>query len=141
VSAARAGLPGRVDEILDELGITTEVDADGDWRLETGAGSFLLVIDRSNGDLVAIQTIRKMERGAEAYAEDMQLLMRLNVDAAGACFAALSERDTNLLILAARVKADAVSRESVETMLGDATRLSRRLDEVTGYSPAPPPAS
>jgi hypothetical protein len=140
VSEARAGLPGRVDEILDELGIRAVLDADGDWRLDTDVGPFLLVVDRSNGDLVAIQTIRRMERAPASYAEDMHMLMRLNVDAAGACFAALSERDTNLLIITARVRADAVSRETVETMLADATRLSRRLDEVTGKAPARPRA-
>jgi hypothetical protein len=136
VSEARAGLPGRVDRILAELGVPAEVDADGDWRLDTDVGPFLLVVDGANGDLVAIQTIRRMDRGPEAYAEDMHLLMRLNVDAAGACFAALSERDTNLLVLTARVRADAVSHESVEAMLADARRLSRRLDEVTGKTPA-----
>jgi hypothetical protein len=132
VTAARAGLAGRVDAILEELGLAAEVDPDGDWRLETDVGPFMLVVDRANGDLVAIQTIRKMEPPVDAYAEDMHLLMLLNVDAAGACFAALSDDDTDLLILTSRVKADAVTRESVEAMLDDAMRLSRRLDEVTG---------
>jgi hypothetical protein len=100
-------LPGRVDGILDELGVQAELDADGDWRLDTDVGQFLLVVDRSNGDLVAIQTIRRMEGSPSSHAEDMHLLMRLNVDAVGACFAALSERDTSLLVLTARVRADA----------------------------------
>jgi hypothetical protein len=131
VNDTRAGLPGRVDTILDELRVAAETDADGDWRLETDAGPFLLVIDRDNGDLVAIQTIRRMEPTVADHADVMYLLMRLNLEAEGACFAALKDGDTDLLILAARVKADAVDRDSVAALLRDATRLSRRLDDVT----------
>jgi hypothetical protein len=89
------------------------------------------VIDRDDGDLVAIQTIRRMEPPLADHADVMYLLMRLNLESEGACFAALKDGDTDLLILAARLKADAVSRESVAAMLRDATGLSRRLDEVT----------
>jgi Tir chaperone family protein CesT len=135
VTSARAGLAGRVDGILEELQVAAEVDADGDWRLQTDVGPFLLVIDRDSGDLVAIQTIRRMEPTVADHADVMYLLMRLNLEAEGACFAALKDGETDLLILAARLKADAVTRESVEAMLRDATGLSRRLDEVTGTAP------
>jgi hypothetical protein len=121
-----------VDAILKELQVPAEIDADGDWRLQTDVGPFLLVIDGENGDLVAIQTIRDMGPPITTHAEDMYLLMRLNLEAVGACFAALKDGATDLLVLAARVTADAVTRESVEKMLGDAMRLSRRLDELAG---------
>ena len=136
MTEARAGLSGRVDRILEELQVAAAIDADGDWRLQTDAGPFLLVIDRDNGDLVAIQKIREMKPAIADHADVMYLLMRLNLEAEGACFAALEDGDTDLLILAARLGADAVTRESVESMLRDAARLSRRLDEATGSPPA-----
>jgi hypothetical protein len=135
VTEPRAGLPGRVDEILEELQVAAVLDADGDWRLDTDAGPFLLVVDRDNGDLVALQTIRTMEPAIADHVEAMYLLLRLNLEADGACFAGVNDGETDLLVLAARVAAGAVTRESVETMLADATRLSRRLDEVTGTAP------
>jgi hypothetical protein len=136
MTVARTGVAGRVDAILSELGIAAEVDADGDWRVETDAGAFLLVVDRDNGDLVAIQTIRTMAPPLADHADLMYLLMRLNLEADGAAFAGLKDGDTDLLILAARVPADAVTRESVDGMLAAATRLSGRLDELIGEATA-----
>ena len=130
MSEARTGLAGRVDGILSELGIAAEVDADGDWRVETDSGPFLLVIDRDNGDLVAIQTIRTMAPPLADHAELMYLLMRLNLEADGAAFAGLKDGDTDLLILAARVAAEEVTRDSVAAMLRSATRMSARLDQL-----------
>jgi hypothetical protein len=130
VSEARAGLHGRVDGILAELGIEPELDGDGDWRIVTGAGPFMLVVDRDNGDLVALQTIRAIEGPLAEEAELMHMLLQLNVEATGAAYGAVTGRDANLLVLSSRLAADDVSRERVEKMLGDATRLSRRLDEL-----------
>jgi hypothetical protein len=130
VSEARAGLHGRVDGILAELGFAPELDGDGDWRIDTDAGPFMLVVDRDNGDLVALQTIRAIEGPLAEEAELMHMLLQLNVEAAGACYGAVTGRDTNLLVLSSRVAGDEVSRERVEAMLHDATRLSRRLDEL-----------
>ena len=119
-----------VSRILSELGVTAEVDADGDWRLDTDAGPFLLVVDRDNGDLVAIQTIRSIDGPLAQEAELMHMLLQLNVEAAGASFGAVTGRDANLLVLTSRMAADEVSAERLEQMLADATRLSRRLDEL-----------
>jgi hypothetical protein len=130
VNEARAGLHGRVDAILAELGIEPALDGDGDWRIETEVGPFMLVVDRDNGDLVALQTIRSIDGPLAEEAELMHMLLQLNVEAGGARFGAVSGRDANLLVLSARVAATGVSREAVETMLADATRLSRRLDEL-----------
>jgi hypothetical protein len=130
MTGTRTGLAGRVDGILSELGIAAEVDADGDWRVETDSGPFLLVIDRDNGDLVAIQTIRTMAPPLADHAELMYLLMRLNLEADGAAFAGLKDGDTDLLILAARVAAEEVTRDSVAAMLRSATRMSARLDQL-----------
>ena len=139
MSASRAGLHGRVDAILAELGVEPELDGDGDWRIETDAGPFMLVVDRENGDLVAFQTIRSIEGPLADEAELMHMLLQLNVEATGAAYGAVAGRDTNLLVLSARVAAEDVSRESVERMLADATRLSHRLDEVAeALRPAPP---
>ena len=126
----RPGLAGRVDAILDELGVARELDGDGDWRIETDAGPFMLLVDRDSGDLVAFQTIRAIDGPLADEAELMHLLLQLNVEAEGACYGAVSGRDANLLVLSARVKGDDVTRERVERMLADATRLSRRLDEL-----------
>jgi Putative bacterial sensory transduction regulator len=136
MSEARTGLAGRVDEILSELGMRAELDADGDWRVETDAGPFLLVIDRDNGDLVAIQTIRTMAPPLADHADLMYLLMRLNLEAEGAAFGALKDGDTDLLILAARVGAGDVTRDRIAAMLRSATRLSARLDELVGEATA-----
>jgi hypothetical protein len=134
--AGRSETRGEVDEILNDLAVPADVDADGDWRFETDVGPFLIVIDKSNGDLVAVQTIRVMET-LEDHADDMYLLMQLNLEAEGARFAGLRDGDVDLLILTSRVRAAAVSQVSVETMLADAMRLSRRLDEVAGKTPEP----
>ena len=126
----RGGLHGRVDGILAELGIEPELDGDGDWRIETDVGPFMLVVDRENADLVALQTIRSIEGPLAEEAELMHTLLQLNVEAAGASYGAVAGRDANLLVLSARVPEVEVSRERVERMLSDATRLSRRLDEL-----------
>jgi hypothetical protein len=129
--AGRDGVQGTVDAILNELEVPAELDADGDWRVETDVGPFLLVIDKALGDLVAIQTIRKMDR-LEDHAADMYVLLQLNLEAEGARFAALNDGDTDLLLLTARLRPDDVSLESVGTMLYDTLRLSRTLDELVG---------
>jgi hypothetical protein len=127
----RDGLQGRVDAILNELEVPAELDADGDWRIASDAGPFLLLIDKALGDLVVIQTIRKTER-IEDHAADMYVLLQLNLEAEGARFAALNDGDTDLLLLTARLRPDDVSVESVRAMLHDALRLSRTLDELVG---------
>jgi hypothetical protein len=133
----RGDTRGEVDQILNELEVPATVDADGDWRFETDVGPFLIVIDKSNGDLVALQTIRVMDEGLESHADDMYLLMQLNLEAEGARFAGLRDGEVDLLILTSRVTADAISPLSVQTMLVDAMRLSRRLDEVAAQAPEP----
>jgi hypothetical protein len=130
VTEARGGLHGRVDAVLAELGIEPELDGDGDWRIDTEAGPFMLVVDRENGDLVALQTIRSIQGPLAEEAELMHLLLQLNVEAEGACYGAVTGRDANLLVLCSRLKPDEVSRERVDAMLRDATRLSRRLDDL-----------
>jgi hypothetical protein len=129
--AGRDGLQGEVDAILNELEVPAELDGDGDWRIASDVGPFLLLVDKALGDLVAIQTIRKTER-IEEHAADMYVLLQLNLEAEGARFAALNDGDTDLLLLTARLHPDDVSLESVRTMLHDALRLSRTLDELVG---------
>jgi hypothetical protein len=134
--AGRDGTRGDVDRALNELQIPAEVDSDGDWRIQTDVGPFLLVIDRDNGDVVVIQTLRVMEGEASDYADDMHALLLLNLEAEGARFAALREsEDANLLVLTSRVKAGALRRDTLETMLRDSMRLSRRLDELVTTPP------
>ena len=128
--SGRDGTHGEVDAILNQLEVPATVDADGDWRFETDVGPFLLVLDKANGDLVVVQTIRVMEQGLEAYADDMYFLLQLNVDAEGAHFAGLRDGEVDLLILTSRLAPGAIARETVQTMLCHALRLSRRLDEL-----------
>ena len=130
MTESRGGLHARVDAILAELGYAPDIDGDGDWRLGTDAGPFMLVVDREDGDLVALQTIRSIEGPLAEQAELMHMLLQLNVEATGACYGAVTGRDANLLVLSARVPAGEVSRERVAKMLDDAMRLSRRLDEL-----------
>jgi hypothetical protein len=134
--SGRADTRGAVDQALNELRIPAEIDSDGDWRIETDVGPFLLVIDRDNGDVVLVQTLRVMDKEATEYADDMHALLLLNLEAEGARFAALTEsEDANLLVLTSRVKAGALGRDTLETMLRDSMRLSRRLEELVGPEP------
>ena len=135
--AGREGLHGAVDAILDELRIPAVLDDDGDWRIETDVGPFLIVVDKVNGDLVVIQTIQNMEgRPLEEWAETMYVLLQLNVEAEGARFAGLKDGDTNLLILTARLDPDAVTRASLESTLHSCMRLSRTIDEIVSSGSA-----
>jgi hypothetical protein len=135
--SGREGTRAAVDAALNELRVPATIDDDGDWRIQADVGPFLLVIDRVNGDVVTIQTLRVMDKEPREYADDMHALLLLNLEAEGdARFAALREdEDANMLVLTARVRADAVGRASVESMLRDAMRLSRRLDELVVSPP------
>ena len=130
-----------MDAALNELRVPATIDDDGDWRIQSDVGPFLLVIDRGNGDVVLIQTLRVMDKDPHEYADDMHALLLLNLEADGAArFAALREgEDANMLVLTARVRADAIDRASVESMLRDAMRQSRRLDELVTTVPETSP--
>ena len=106
------------------------MDRDGDWRLETDVGAFILMVDSRTQDLMAIQTIKKMDRKPKHHADEMYLLLLMNLEARGACFSAVREGKSELLTLSSRLRPDEISRESVQEMLASALRLSRRLDEV-----------
>jgi hypothetical protein len=129
-ATGRDGTHGAVDEALDALRVPATLDGDGDWRFESDVGPFLLVLDRANGDLVLLQTIRTMEQEPSSYADDMHFLLLLNLEAEGARFAALKDGEMNLLVLTSRLEPEAVRTASVEAMLVDAMSLSRRLDEL-----------
>lgn len=139
--SGRDGARGAVDTVLNELRVPATIDDDGDWRLQSDVGPFLLVIDRANGDVVLIQTLRVMDKDPREYADDMHALLLLNLEAdGGARFAALREgEDANMLVLTARVGAEEVTRATVETMLRDAMRQSRRLDELVTTVPEASP--
>jgi hypothetical protein len=137
--SGRSGLHGQVDEILNALQLPAEVDKDGDWKLTTDVGPFLLIVDKESYDLVVVQTIQSMERKVKNSADEMYVLLALNFSAHGiARFGAIKDGDSNLLVLTARIRSDEVTRERIETMLRDCMRLSRRVDELLGNEPAQP---
>lgn len=134
-TSARGGVHAQVDAILSELPVSAELDADGDWKLETDAGAFLLMIEKESSDLVLVQTIQAMEE-VEGAAGEMSVLLALNFGARGiARFGAVTAGDRALLVLTARLAPDAISREGVEAMLRDSLRLSRRVDELARNAP------
>jgi hypothetical protein len=135
--SGRTGVRGQVDGLLDELQVPAELDRDGDWKLQTDAGPFLLLVDKESSDLVLVQTIQSMEK-IKSSADEMYVLLGLNFQAGGiARFAAIKDAGQDLLVLTARLAPAAISRDGVETMLRDSLRLSRRVDELLANAPAP----
>ena len=131
----RTGVHGQVDGILNELRVPAEVDKDGDWKLTTDVGPFLLIVDKEKYDLVAIQTIQPMEKVKKA-ADEMYVLLALNFEARGlARFGTVKDAGQDLLVLTARLAPETIARESVEGLLTDCFRLSRRVDELLGNAP------
>jgi len=137
----RSGVHAQVDSALNELQVPATLDQDGDWKLQTDVGPFLLVVDKENSDVVAIQTIQSMESKAKNSADEMHVLMALNFEARGlARFGVVKDNDQNLLVLTARLAPDDLSAQSVHGLLRDCFRLSRRVDELLGNEPKQPPA-
>ena len=66
----------------------------------------------------------------------MYVLLALNFEARGlARFGTVKDGGQDLLVLTARLAPEAIARESVEGMLTDCFRLSRRVDELLGNAP------
>jgi hypothetical protein len=136
----RTGVHGQVDQILNDLHVPATVDADGDWRVVTDVGPFILLVDKQSHDVVVIQTIRNMEKRIKNYADDMHVLLAMNLDARGAWFAAVKDGESDLLVLTSRISSPEISSERVQQMLHDSFRLSRRIDELLGNAPPQPAA-
>ena len=134
----RDGLRGQVDAILNELQIPASLDKDGDWRFASDVGPFFLLVEPDTGDLVAVQHIETLSSRPSKHADGMLVLLLLNYEARGAAFSAVNEGGKKLLMLSGRIPSAAVDRGSVEGLLADAMRISRRLDEVLGKEPAQP---
>jgi hypothetical protein len=134
--SGRPGVHGQVDEILNELRIPAEVDKDGDWKLTTDVGPFLLIVDKEKSDLIVVQTIQSMEKKVKNSSDEMYVLLALNFEARGlARFGTVKDGGQDLLVLTARLAPDTISRETVQGMMGDCLRLSRRVDELLGNDP------
>jgi hypothetical protein len=137
----RSGVHAQVDSALNELQVPATLDQDGDWKLQTDVGPFLLVVDKESSDLVAIQTLQSMEKKAKNSADEMHGLLALNFEARGiARFGVVKDNNQNLLVLTARLAPEEISTEGVQRMLRDCFRLSRRLDVLLGNAPAQPAA-
>jgi hypothetical protein len=138
----RSGVHGQVDQALNELQIPAELDKDGDWKLVTDVGPFLLIVDQESSDLVLVQTIESMESKIKNSADEMHVLLALNFEAHGiARFGAIKDSGQNLLVLTARLAPDLISRDGIKAMLRDSMRLSRRVDELLGKAPPQPAAA
>ncbi|HEX8052691.1 MAG TPA: DUF2510 domain-containing protein [Thermoleophilaceae bacterium] len=137
--SGRAGVEGAVDAALEELRVPATLDEDGDWTLETDVGQLAVIADDLTGDVVAVQTLQSMDRSVEDSAEEMHALLRLNFEFRGlARFGAITQGGKHLLVITARIAGDEVSTETVQRLLADTLRLSRRLDELLGRAPAEP---
>ncbi len=134
----RSAAYGDVDSALNELEVPAVLDDDGDWTLETDVGQIALIVDDVTGDLVAIQSLME----ADDSPDFMHALLRLNFEARGlASFGAITQGSKNVFVIAARVSGDEISRESVQRVLVDTMRLSRRLDELLGTAAGAEPAA
>ena len=137
-TSGRSGVHGQVDAILSELGIAARVDDDGDWRIDTEAGPFLLIVDPDSSDLILVQTFQAIRGELRDSASEMYVLLALNFEASGiARFASVNDGGQNLLVLTARLAPDRIAHESVDAMLRDSLRLSRRVDELLGNADEP----
>jgi hypothetical protein len=97
-------------------------------------------VDESS-DLVALQPIQSMEKKVKNSSDEMYVLLALNFEARGlARFGTVKDGGQDLLVLTARLAPETISRASVEGMLTDCFRLSRRVDELLGNEPAQAPA-
>ena len=135
----RSGVHGQVDSALNELQVPATLDQDGDWKLQTDVGPFLLVVDKQSSDLIVIQTLQSIERKVKNFADEMHGLLALNFEARGiARFGIVKDDNQNLLVLTARLAPDEISTQAVQRLLGDCFRLSRRLDELLGNAPKQP---
>jgi hypothetical protein len=139
--AGRGEVRGQVDAILNELRIPAVVDKDGDWKLTTDVGPFILMVDGESSDLIAVQTIQSMEKKVKNSSDEMYVLLALNFEARGlARFGTVKDSGQDLLVLTARLAPETISSVSVEGMLTDCFRLSRRVDELLGNEPPQAPA-
>ena len=138
----RDGLRGQIDAIVNELGLPASLDRDGDWRFAADVGEFLLIIDSASGDLVVVQNVQTLAGRPKNHVDELMGLLRLNLEGHGtARFSAVRDGGKDVLVISARIHADAVARESVERLLADAMLLSRALDQALGNEPAAPPAA
>ena len=135
----RDGLRGQIDAIVNELGLPASLDRDGDWQFAADVGNFLLIVHRESGDLVVVQNIQTLAGPPKKHVDELMGLLRLNLEGHGtARFSAVQDGGKDVLVLSARIRGDAVSRESVERMLADAMQVSRALDVALGNAPAEP---
>jgi hypothetical protein len=134
----RSGLHGQVDALINELQVPCTLDQDGDWRLHSDVGQFILMVDRIRGDLAVVQTVQVMQRRPRSYGDLLHKLLKLNFDAEGARFAAVEDQGQEIVVLTARLRPDEIDAERLERMLEQAMRLSRRLDEVLGTAAGQP---
>ena len=133
--SGRDGFRGRVDAIVNELALPAQIDPDGDWAFETDVGRVLLIVDNETQDLLAMQIIQAMERKPNQHADVMHLLLSLNLKAVGAYYACASFGDDSFFVLTARRRPHELTSQSVQEMLADCLRESRRFDEMVGSAP------
>ena len=132
--SGRTGTYGAVDAALNELRLPAALDDDGDWKLESDVGRLNMLVDELTGDFVVIQSLHAME--VQDSTDFMHALLRLNFDTRGfARFGAIFQGGQNIFVITARVPGGEVSAASVGQLVGDAMRLSRRLDALLAGPP------
>jgi hypothetical protein len=134
----RDGVRGRLDLLLNELGVPATLDPEGDWRCEADPGDFLLLLDKTNGELAYIEPLETLTKKPKHYADAMLAMMRLNLRSTGTCFAVFDDGPVMRFVLISRLKPEKFDREGLEGMLAGALAYSRHVNEVLEIQePAP----
>jgi hypothetical protein len=126
----RKGIYGHVDALLNHLRVPAEIDPDGDWLLPTDAGEFTLFARDTDKRLVIRQKVLTLDTDLADYASDLQLLMLLNLDCEGACFASQRGPDeTFMVVLTGQVPWEGLDTQTLGGLLEAAFTLARDLDD------------
>jgi hypothetical protein len=137
---SREGIRGHVDAMLAHLRIPCEIDPDGDWLIENDSGRFTLFVRPADERIVLRQKVMTLDSDVSSYAEDLELLLEMNLRAEGACFALQGVQDRFMVVLTGQLPCDELDAQKFASMLESAFRLSYELDEVLGEDePEPDP--
>jgi hypothetical protein len=139
----REGIRGHVDALLGYLRIPARLDSDGDWLLHNDAGQFALFARETDRTLVLRQKIMSIDGDPAAYAQDLQVLLMLNLDCEGVCFGMQSgEGDDYMVVLTGQVPWEGLDADRLAGLLAAGFELSADLDDVlSDDEPEPVPVA
>jgi hypothetical protein len=133
----RTDTRGRLDAIVNELGLPATLDQDGDWRFASDVGDFLMMVDPETGDVIVLQYLDTFGGRLKSHVDEMLGLLVLNFEEPGSArFSVIHQGGKDLVVISSRLRAADAVHDAVERMLADAMLLSRRLDLQLGREPA-----